>query len=130
MEKESDQNKGTIKTLIIEKWDPSMAEIIKSPQPPDLHEKLWAVCKKLPEDYTPYGKQEREEGDLWYSDCSCGCKYYVPLEGKAGFDWGICRNPLSHRVGLLTFEHQGCKHFEYQEQEQVKGEDTTTTTQS
>lgn len=81
-------------------------------QVPRLHEKLWKVCKTLPQDYTPYGEQEREEGDMWFGDCSCGCKYNVPLEGKAGFDWGVCYNPESHRNGLLTFEHQGCRKFE------------------
>jgi hypothetical protein len=77
-----------------------------------LHDKLWKVCRTLPEDYEPYGKQSRESGDQWFADCSCGCKYYVPLEGKAGQDWGVCHNPSSHRAGLLTFEHQGCPHFE------------------
>jgi hypothetical protein len=27
-------------------------------------------------------------------------------------DWGVCVNPVSPRVGLLTFEHQGCPQFE------------------
>jgi hypothetical protein len=76
-----------------------------------LHWKLWKVCKTLPEDYEPYGTASREEGEMWYGDCSCGCKYYLPLEGKLGADWGVCRNPDSHRCGLLTFEHQGCKKF-------------------
>jgi len=81
--------------------------------PQSLHEKLWEICKTLPEDYEPYGSGSREEGDRWYGDCSCGCKYYLPLEGKLGADWGVCHNPKSHRCGLLTFEHQGCQHFEF-----------------
>jgi hypothetical protein len=36
----------------------------------------------------------------------------VKLEGKLRYDWGVCRNPASPRVGLLTFEHQGCREFE------------------
>jgi hypothetical protein len=76
-----------------------------------LHSKLWGICQTLPEDYEPYGNASREEGDKWHGDCSCGCKYYLPLEGKLGADWGACCNPDSHRRGLLTFEHQGCKYF-------------------
>lgn len=76
-----------------------------------MHSKLWEICKTLPEDYEPYGQASREEGDNWYGDCSCGCRYYLPLEGSLGADWGVCRNKQSHRCGLLTFEHQGCRHF-------------------
>lgn len=72
-----------------------------------LHEHLWTLCKEMPEDYEPYGKAEREG-----SDCSCGCKWYLTLEGHVGMDWGVCANPQSHRSGLLTFEHQGCEKFE------------------
>ena len=81
-----------------------------SPAGSSLHAKLWEICKVLPEDYEPYGKGERDGGD-----CSCGCLYYLPLEGKLGADWGVCRNPDSHRCGLLTFEHQGCGKFAYDE---------------
>lgn len=43
-------------------------------------------------------------------DCSCGCYYFIELEGNG--DWGVCCNPESPRAGLLTWEHQGCKgHF-------------------
>ncbi len=71
------------------------------------HEQLWRVCKRLPDDYEPYGAEERATGD-----CSSGCKWYHTLSGKASYDWGICGNPKSHRAGLLTFEHQGCPRFE------------------
>jgi len=45
-------------------------------------------------------------------DCSCGCKRFLKLPGKLGMDWGVCANANSPRVGLLTFEHQGCEQFE------------------
>jgi hypothetical protein len=35
-----------------------------------------------------------------------GCKYFNALEGKLGYDWGVCINEKSHRFGKLTFEHQ------------------------
>jgi hypothetical protein len=33
-------------------------------------------------------------------------------------DWGVCANPASPRVGLLTFEHQGCPQYEMDSQEE------------
>lgn len=83
-----------------------------------LHWKLWDACRKLEEDYEPYGKTPRESDEVWHSDCSCGCRFYHPLEGKAGMDWGVCGNGKSHRCGLLTFEHQGCPHFESRPEEE------------
>jgi len=74
-----------------------------------LHERLWQLTKKLPTDFEPYGKRNRITD--WGPDCSCDCKWYLPLEGAIGMDWGVCSNPDSPRAGLLTFEHQGCKMF-------------------
>lgn len=76
----------------------------------EIHQHLLNIVKKLPSDFEPYGKRSRDED--WGPDCSCGCKYFLPLEGSLRFDWGVCMNPNSPRVGLLTFEHQGCKAFE------------------
>lgn len=78
----------------------------------DLHNNLLALVKKSLWDYTPYGSIDRESTDEYGSDCSCGCKFYLPLKGKIGSDWGVCHNPESHRCGLLTSEHQGCYKFE------------------
>lgn len=79
------------------------------------HEHLIEICKWLPEDYAPYGELERwpeDDPDAVGADCSCGCVWYAPLEGPLSSDWGVCTHPMSHRCGLLTFEHQGCRHFE------------------
>jgi hypothetical protein len=70
------------------------------------HKQLLALMQRLPDDYEPYGKAERE------ADCSCGCVYFYKLAGRLGMDWGVCGNLNSHRAGLLTFEHQGCHQFE------------------
>jgi hypothetical protein len=75
-----------------------------------LHEALHSVLKKLPSDFEPWGERSRESD--FGPDCSCGCRWFVKLEGKLRYDWGICHNPASPRVGLLTFEHQGCRVFE------------------
>lgn len=89
------------------------------------HEALWAACKKLPLDYTPYGKLKRWEDPKkvpYYPDCSGGCRFFLPLhnQGEADADWGVCANPKSHRYGLLTFEHQGC--LEFRDKPRSKGD--------
>jgi len=76
------------------------------------HEQLLKIVKTFPEDYSPWGNLDRfKNEDVYYPDCSCGCKHFKPLAGKLGCDWGVCGNPESHRCGLLTFEHQGCREF-------------------
>jgi hypothetical protein len=95
------------------------------PPPTTRHGRLWAACKRMAQDYSPYGEEERFADDgKDYPDCSGGCRHFAPLhvypgdepthptyEGDDG-DWGVCVNPRSHRCGLLTFEHQGCSAFE------------------
>lgn len=71
---------------------------------------LWTVVRKLPSDFEPYGERSREAD--WGPDCSCGCKWFIPLEGALRCDWGACAHPGSPRCGLLTFEHMGCRRFE------------------
>jgi hypothetical protein len=82
---------------------------------PDHHALLWEACKKLPEDYDPWGQNERwSDPTRSYPDCSNGCRFAYWLEARdkqpIGMDWCVCGNPVSHRYGLLTFEHQGCQH--------------------
>jgi hypothetical protein len=74
------------------------------------HEQLWQIAIKLPTDVEPWGL--REPGAI--GDCSCGCRWFQPLVAYP-FDWGVCTNPASPRVALLTFEHQGCPQFEVEE---------------
>jgi hypothetical protein len=78
-----------------------------------LHELLHTLCVHLPTDFEPYGQRSRETD--WGPDCSCGCLHFRGLEGLLGSDWGVCSNPKSPRAGMLTFEHQGCREFEYDE---------------
>lgn len=91
----------------------------------DIHTQLMAVLVRLPTDYTDYGGEvERWKDDNDYPDCSCGCRWFVPLDGELGWDWGVCGNPNSPRAGLLTFEHQtgrGC--FEMGDQDSDTTED-------
>lgn len=85
------------------------------------HDHLWQACPIRDEDYTPFGKDERWSDNRPWADCSGGCKFYYLLETRdgevLGMDWGVCTNPKSHRCGLLTFEHQGCHHFELAEKD-------------
>ena len=83
------------------------------------HEKLFGILKRLPTDYSDYGGEvERWADGNDYPDCSCGCKWFLPLDGELGWDWGVCAKIGAPRAGLLTFEHQtgrGC--FEMDDQE-------------
>ena len=81
-----------------------------------LSKHLWTVVKELPTDFEPYGLRSREAD--WGPDCSCGCRYFIPLIGELQFDWGVCANGKSPRAGLLTFEHMGCRQFEMDEKEE------------
>lgn len=74
---------------------------------------LHTLCVNLPTDFEPYGQRNRKTD--WGPDCSCGCLHFQKLEGPLGADWGVCSNPKSPRAGMLTFEHQGCPEFEYDE---------------
>jgi hypothetical protein len=67
-----------------------------------------------PRDWEPYGFLDRAQpGDTLALDCSAGCAFYLPLSGELAADWGVCSNPSSHRVGKMTFEHQGCPEFTF-----------------
>lgn len=79
----------------------------------EMHKHLLTIAPRLPTDFEPFGERSRDTD--WGPDCSCGCKHFIPLEGELRYDWGVCVNPDSPRVGLLTFEHQGCRQFEYDE---------------
>lgn len=76
-------------------------------------DQFWPVLTRLDTDYEPYGKRSNNERG---ADCSCGCKFFKPLyderDGSWDCDWGVCINPKSPRAGLLTWEHQGCHHYE------------------
>jgi hypothetical protein len=86
-------------------WEPRNPN--DPPLTPGSHEQLWQTVVTLPTDVEPWG--QREPGVV--GNCSCGCRWFLPLVAMP-LDWGVCANPASPRVGLLTFEHQGCPQFE------------------
>jgi len=73
-----------------------------------IHSHLLEIVRRDPSDFEPFGETDKSE----WRDCSSGCCFYLPLGGEIGMDWGVCANEKSERSGLLTFEHQGCKHFD------------------
>jgi len=51
-----------------------------------------------------------EEKWVWEQ---CGiCKFWVPLTGSLGADWGACSNSASPFDRRVMFEHDGCDFFE------------------
>lgn len=71
------------------------------------HKRLWEVCREQAEYVAGTDTDHHNK-----PDCSSGCRYFMPLEGKNGMDWGVCSEPRSSRAGLLTYEHMGCSFFE------------------
>lgn len=51
----------------------------------------------------------REE---WYSEQCGGCRFWLPLSGELGRDYGACANPASPFDGRVRFEHDGCEAFQ------------------
>jgi hypothetical protein len=76
------------------------------------------VLKVLPTDWHPIGFMHRGENGGEWGDCSCGCRWWLPMAPPLSSDWGVCCNPDGPRAGLLTFEHQGgYRCFEQQERD-------------
>lgn len=49
------------------------------------------------------------DGDEDSSLYQClNCRYYVPLSGLLGRDWGVCSNSRSTHDRETVFEHFGC----------------------
>jgi hypothetical protein len=50
--------------------------------------------------------------DEWRAQ-QCGrCRFWLPLTGTWGTDFGACTNRQSPRDGSIAFEHDGCDRFE------------------
>lgn len=79
---------------------------------PSDHHHLLTIVPRHAADYPNFGEVGPDLQMDRRGDCSGNCKWYHPLQGKLGEDWGVCVNPRSHRCGLLTFEHQGCPHVQ------------------
>ena len=49
--------------------------------------------------------------DSWAFEQCGGCRFWIPLAGKLGHDWGACANERSPLDGQVRFEHDGCEQF-------------------
>jgi hypothetical protein len=80
-----------------------------------LHQHLITIAERLPNAESFSWTQQTHK-----PDCSCDCRFYLPLDGVLGADWGVCSCEESPRAGLLTFEHQGCDRWESDPEEEVE----------
>jgi hypothetical protein len=53
-----------------------------------------------------------EYRESWYDEQCGGCRFWIPLAGLMGSDYGACANPVSPFDGTVRFEHDGCDAFE------------------
>ncbi|GAA2211406.1 hypothetical protein GCM10009850_068650 [Nonomuraea monospora] len=51
----------------------------------------------------------REE---WYYEQCGSCRFWLPLSGELGSDYGACANQASPFDGRVRFEHDGCEAFQ------------------
>ncbi|MER7892562.1 DUF3027 domain-containing protein [Micromonospora sp. NPDC094482] len=49
--------------------------------------------------------------EAWYDEQCGGCRFWIPLDGELGHDYGACTNPASPFDGRVRFEHDGCAAF-------------------
>lgn len=49
--------------------------------------------------------------DKWMEEQCLFCRYYMPLAGPMGHDFGVCSNPAEPFDGRVRFEHDGCDGF-------------------
>ncbi|MER6961448.1 DUF3027 domain-containing protein [Streptomyces sp. NPDC000618] len=50
--------------------------------------------------------------ESWYDEQCGGCRFWIPLSGTLGSDYGACANSSSPFDGTIRFEHDGCEEFE------------------
>jgi hypothetical protein len=47
----------------------------------------------------------------WYWEQCGGCRYWIPLHGQIGSDYGACTHAESAFDGQVRFEHDRCDQF-------------------
>lgn len=50
--------------------------------------------------------------ESWYAEQCGACRFWIPLAGTMGLDYGACANPAPPFDGAIRFEHDGCDGFE------------------
>ncbi|MFG6194504.1 DUF3027 domain-containing protein [Nonomuraea sp. JJY05] len=49
--------------------------------------------------------------ESWYAEQCGGCRFWFPLAGELGLDYGVCASAASPFDGRVRFEHDGCEGF-------------------
>lgn len=57
-------------------------------------------------------QEERNYKGEWHQQQCGACRFFIPLTGVLGSDYGGCSNPASPFDKTLMFEHDGCEFFE------------------
>jgi Protein of unknown function (DUF3027) len=71
-----------------------------------IHRRWFAAVNRTNDENDP----QYDESWAWEQ---CGaCRFWMPLAGTLGLDWGACSNGASRFDGWVRFEHDGCEHFE------------------
>jgi len=55
--------------------------------------------------------EAKDYRDMWLEEQCMFCRYFVPLTGVFGEDYGACSNAQSPSDGMVRFEHDGCSEF-------------------
>ncbi|MER5261529.1 DUF3027 domain-containing protein [Actinosynnema sp. NPDC002837] len=57
------------------------------------------------------GRDDQEYQESWGEEQCGGCRFWIPLAGRVGNDYGACSNAQSPFDGRVRFEHDGCDVF-------------------
>lgn len=57
-------------------------------------------------------QEDPEYRDEWYGAQCLHCRFWIPVVGVLGSDYGVCSNSVSAFDGHVRFEHDGCIDFE------------------
>ena len=57
-------------------------------------------------------QEDSQYRDTWYYEQCGGCRFWIPLVGSLGSDYGACTAAGSTFDGRVMFEHDGCPAFE------------------
>ncbi len=67
---------------------------------------------RMMNDDTPHERWiKRPRHDAGEKRQCMNCRYYIPLRGSVGADWGVCCNAQSQYDATLCFEHDGCDKY-------------------
>ncbi|MBO0728550.1 MAG: DUF3027 domain-containing protein [Acidimicrobiaceae bacterium] len=50
--------------------------------------------------------------DGWWVEQCGACRFWIPISGALGHDYGACSNAASRFDSTVRFEHDGCESFQ------------------